>query len=441
MMADYREMGHGLAFSGPDAPDEDELYRCVHCGFCLQACPTYIETGLETESPRGRIALMKAVNEGRIGITPGVVRHWDLCIQCRACEVACPSGVNYGRLIESTMSQVERGRQKGMLAKAVPAVMESRRRLRLVVGALRVYQRSGLQSLLRKSRALRLLPGDLAELESSLPAIRGASFEAKGQVIPAVGRRRATIALLSGCVMPMVNGPQMSAAARVLARNGCDVAVPRGQVCCGAISSHVGDLDSARKLARRNIDVFLDAGVDAVVVASAGCGTRMKEYGHLLRRDRDYSAKAERFGGLVKDIHEFLVDLPFEPPVARLDYRVTYQDSCHLANAQRVTEQPRRILRSIPGVEFVELPNASKCCGAGGTYTITERESSLRVLATKMAAVRETGADVVATANPGCVMQLQYGARREGLAARTVYVTDLLDEAYALEDAQGASVG
>ena len=440
-MADYREMGHGLAFSGPDAPDEDELYRCVHCGFCLQACPTYIETGLETESPRGRIALMKAVNEGRIGITPGVVRHWDLCIQCRACEVACPSGVNYGRLIESTMSQVERGRQKGMLAKAVPAVMESRRRLGFVVGALRVYQRSGLQSLLRKSRALRLLPRDLAELESSLPAIRGASFEAKGQVIPAVGRRRATIALLSGCVMPMVNGPQMSAAARVLARNGCDVAVPRGQVCCGAISSHVGDLDSARKLARRNIDVFLDAGVDAVVVASAGCGTRMKEYGYLLRRDRDYSAKAERFGGLVKDIHEFLVDLPFEPPVARLDYRVTYQDSCHLANAQRVTEQPRRILRSIPGVEFVELPNASKCCGAGGTYTITERESSLRVLATKMAAVRETGADVVATANPGCVMQLQYGARREGLAARTVYVTDLLDEAYALEDAQGASVG
>ena len=440
-MADNWKMGHGLAFSGPDAPDEDELYRCVHCGFCLQACPTYIETGLETESPRGRIALMKAVSEGRIGITPGVVRHWDLCIQCRACEVACPSGVNYGRLIESTITQVERGRRKGMLARAVPAVMESRRRLRLVVGALRVYQRSGLQSLLRKSRALSLLPGSLAELERSLPAIGGASFEAKGQVIPAVGRRRATVALLSGCVMPMVNGPQMSAAARVLARNGCDVAVPRGQVCCGAISSHVGDLDSARKLARRNIDVFLDAGVDAVVVASAGCGTRMKEYGHLLRRDRDYSAKAERFGGLVKDIHEFLVDLPFEPPVARLDYRVTYQDSCHLANAQRVTEQPRRILRSIPGVEFVELPNASKCCGAGGTYTITERESSLRVLATKMAAVRDTGADVVATANPGCVMQLQYGARREGLAARTVYVTDLLDEAYALEDAQAMEVG
>ena len=433
-MVDSQKIAPGALFAGPDAPDEDELYRCVHCGFCLQACPTYIDTGLETESPRGRIALMKAVNEGRIDITPGVVRHWDMCIQCRACEVACPSGVNYGQLIESTMSQVERGRKSGLLARMAPAVMENRRRLGLVVGALSVYQRSGLQSLVRKSRALRLLPGNIAELESSLPAIEGARFKAEGQVIPAQGERRATVALLSGCVMPMVNGPQMSAAARVLARNGCDVVAPRGQVCCGAISSHVGDLDSARKLARRNVDEFLDAGVDAVVVASAGCGTRMKEYGHLLRRDAGYAAKAERLSGMVKDIHEFLVDLPFEPPSASLEYRVTYQDSCHLANTQRVVEQPRQILRSIPGVEFVELPNASKCCGAGGTYTITERESSLRVLATKMAAVRETGANVVATANPGCVMQLQYGVRREGLAARTVYVTDLLDEAYGLEE-------
>ena len=440
-MADDRSIVPGLAFAGLDAPDEDELYRCVHCGFCLQACPTYIETGLETESPRGRIALMKAVNEGRIGITPGVVRHWDMCIQCRACEVACPSGVNYGRLIESTMSQVERGRRTGMLARIVPAVMENRRRLGLVVGALSVYQRSGLQSLMRKSRALRLLPGNLAELESSLPSIEGARFEARGQVIPARGQRRATVALLSGCVMPLVNGPQMAAVARVLARNGCDVVVPRGQLCCGAISSHVGDLDSARKLARRNVDEFLDAGVDAVVVASAGCGTRMKEYGHLLRHDSAYSGKAERLSQMVKDVHEFLVELPFEAPSASLGYRVTYQDSCHLANTQRVVQQPRQILQSIPGMEFVELSNASKCCGAGGTYTITERESSLRVLATKMAAVRETGADVVATANPGCVMQLQYGARREGLAARAVYVTDLLDEAYALEEAQATAKG
>ena len=233
--------------------------------------------------------------------------------------------------------------------------------------------------------------------------------------------------------MPLMNGPQMNAVTRVLARNGCEVAVPKGQVCCGAINSHVGDLDTARELARRNIDVFLDSGVDAIVVASAGCGSRMKEYHHLLRNDSEYSQTACRFSEMVKDIHEFLVELPFEPPKASVNRKVTYQDSCHLSNGQRVTRQPRELLSSIPGIEFVELPNASICCGAGGTYTITEREMSLKVLDSKMSAVRETGADVIATANPGCVLQLQYGAQRGGLPIGVKYVTDLLDEAYRLE--------
>ena len=428
-------------FAGPDAPEESELYKCVHCGFCLQACPTYVETGLETESPRGRIALMKAVNEGRIDITPGVVRHWDLCIQCRACEVACPSGVNYGRLIEATMSQVEGQRAKGILPKLMPGftpigLVESQQKLGRVVGALRFYQRSGIQKALRKSGVLNLVSSRLAELESSLPSLPVTVFEANGQVIPAIGDRKARVALLSGCVMPLINGPQMDAVTRVLARNGCEVAVPKGQVCCGAISSHVGNLEAARAQARRNIDVFLDSEVDAVVVASAGCGTRMKEYDYLLRNDAGYAQKARDFSEVVKDINEYLVELPFQPPTGSLECRVTYQDSCHLANTQRVTEQPRQILRSIPGVDFVELPNASRCCGAGGTYTITEREFSLKVLASKMEAVKETGANVVATANPGCVMQLQYGAQRDGLDTRAVYVTDLLDEAYTLQDTQ-----
>ena len=295
-------------FTGPDAPDESELYKCVHCGFCLQACPTYVETGLETESPRGRIALMKAVNEGRIEITPGVVRHWDLCIQCRACEVACPSGVNYGRLIEATMSQVEgqRAQERSGLSHFKPGfllprlmpgftpagLVESQRKLGRVVGALRFYQRSGIQKALRKSRVLNLVSGRLAELESSLPSLPETVFEANGQVIPAIGDRKARVALLSGCVMPLVNGPQMDAVTRVLARNGCEVAVPEGQGCCGAISSHVGDLETARAQARHNIDVFLDSEVNAVVVASAGCGTRMKEYDYLLRNDAGYAERA-----------------------------------------------------------------------------------------------------------------------------------------------------
>jgi len=433
-----RGVNPSLLFSGADAPDEAELYSCVHCGFCLQACPTYLETGLETESPRGRIALMKAVNEGRIGITPSVIRHWDLCIQCRACEVACPSGVPYGRLIEATMVQVERKRKLGLIAAlatnvSLKQLVPRQRRLELLARAARFYQRSGMQKAVRKSRLLRVLAPPLADLEQSLPAVSSTIFRAQGQVIAPTGRPKARVALLSGCIMPLVNGPEMNAAVRVLSRNGVEVVVPKGQACCGAINSHMGDLATARELARKNVDAFLDADVDAVVVASAGCGARMKEYDHLLRDDPDYHDRARRLSGMVKDIHEFLVELPFEPPTARLDYRVTYQDSCHLANAQRVTGPPRQVLTAIPGIDFVELPGASLCCGAGGTYAITEREFSVRILTTKMNALRETGADVVATANPGCVLQLQYGARREGMPIEVKYVTDLLDEAYRKE--------
>ncbi len=425
-------------FSGPDAPKEEDLYKCVHCGFCLQACPTYVETGLETESPRGRIALMKAVNEERIGITPTVFRHWDLCIQCRACEVACPSGVPYGRLIEATKAQVERYRRPRLLPRLAASVLlkrvlPSQRSLTALIAGLRLYQRSGLRRLVRWSRVLRLVSARLASLEASAPEVPRSRFKAAGQVVSAAGERRARVALLSGCVMPLIHGPEMHAVTRVLARNGCEVVVPKAQVCCGAINSHSGDLDTARELARRNVDVFLQAGVDAVVVASAGCGIRMKEYGELLEDDPEYAGKAERLSTQVKDIHEFLVGLPFVPPAGRLDHRVTLQDSCHLAHAQRITEAPRALLHSIPGVEVVEMANSSRCCGAGGTYTITQRDFSLRLLDNKMNAVEDTAADVLATANPGCHMQLRQGIQRAGLSMEVRYVTDLLDESYAAE--------
>ncbi len=427
-------------FSGPDAPAESDLYKCVHCGFCLQACPTYVETGLETESPRGRIALMKAVNEGRIEIGPTVTEHWDLCIQCRACESACPSGVPYGRLIEATMAQVERQRKPSVFARAVSGLLlrglvPHQGRLALVVKAMRMYKGLGLQAAVRKTGALRLVSKGLAELEDTAPDIAPGPFKAKGQVIPAVGDRRARVALLSGCVMPLVHGPQMDAVTRVLARNGCEVVVVKEQACCGAIHSHVGDMEMARDLARRNVDAFLGERVDAVVVASAGCGARMKEYGHLLEDDGAYSERATTVGGMVRDVHEFLADLPLVPPQGRLPYRVTYQDSCHLANAQRITEAPRQLLRAIPGLELVEMAASTRCCGAGGTYAITQREFSLRVLRSKMANVGATEAEVLATANPGCVIQLQQGAAQFGPDVQVRYVTDLLDEAYSAETA------
>ena len=425
-------------FTGPDAPQESELYKCVHCGFCLQACPTYVETGLEAESPRGRIALMKAVNEGRIGITDSVMRHWDLCIQCRACEVACPSGVPYGSLVEATMQQVADRRDPSFVndkisSLALKQLLPNQGLLAMVVGSMRLYQRLGVQKVMRKSGLLGLLPGNMGELEDSLPELPSEVFKAHGQVYATEGELKARVALLSGCVMPLIHGPQMNAVVRVLTRNGCDVVVTKAQVCCGAINSHVGDLDTTRRLAKQNIDAFLAEDIDYVAVASAGCGSRMKEYGHLLRNDPMYAAKAEAFSAKVQDIHELLVTLPIDPPKGHLPYRVSYQDSCHLSNAQRITAAPRELLRSIPGIEFVELSNADKCCGAGGTYTITERDFSMRVLDTKMRAVRETGANVIATANPGCLMQLQYGAKRDDMSLDVRYITDLLDESYRKE--------
>ena len=427
-------------FSGPDAPAESDLYKCVHCGFCLQACPTYVETGLETESPRGRIALMKAVNEGRISIGPTVTDHWDLCIQCRACEAVCPSGVPYGRLIEATMAQVERQRKPSAIARAASSlllrgIVPHQGRLALVAKAMRMYRGLGIQAAVRKSGALRLVSKSLAELEMTSPEVQSRAFKAKGQVIPAVGERRARVALLSGCVMPLIHGPQMDAVTRVLARNGCEVVVAANQACCGAIHSHVGDIEMARELARRNVDAFLGEPVDAVVVASAGCGARMKEYGHLLEGDGAYSERAASLGNMVKDVHEFLADLPMVPPKGRLPYRVTYQDSCHLSHAQRITEAPRELLRAIPGLELVQMADSTKCCGAGGTYAITQREFSLKVLRSKMGNVRATGADILATANPGCVIQLQQGAAQFGPDVQVRYVTDLLDEAYRVEGA------
>ena len=429
-------------FDAHDAPAEEDLYKCVHCGFCLQACPTYLQTGLETESPRGRIALMKAVNEGRLGIGEDVYRHWDMCIQCRACEPVCPSGVPYGRLIEKTMVQVERRRRVSLLGRftswlVIGKTLPNQNALTSVVGALRLYQRSGLQSALRLSRLLQLMPGKIAELERSMPDTPDAFFAAEGQTYKAQGQPRASVALLSGCVMPLVHGPQMRTVVRVLNRNGVDVILPQSQVCCGAIHTHVGDIERARDLARRNVDSFLALPVDAVVTASAGCGTRMKEYGELLCDDPQYAQRARDLSEKVLDIHEFLSNLPIEPPRVTLDYTVTYQDACHLSHTQGVRDQPRALLESIPGIRLVEMRDSTRCCGAGGTYTITQREMSLRLLDDKMASIAGTGANVVATGNPGCMIQIQYGTERDNAPIEVKYVTDLLDEAYLAERSAG----
>ena len=426
-------------FVGADLPTDEDLYRCVHCGLCLSACPTYVELNLETESPRGRIALMKAVKEGRLGISQRVAQHWELCLQCRACEAVCPSGVPFGRLMEYTRSQLQRRSKESWRLRLIRAfflrgALPHLTRLRSGARLLGFYQRWGFQGLVRKSRLLALLPGSVAQIESGLPSFTAPFFGPTVRVYPALGERRMSVGLLSGCIMPLAQGPTMRATVRVLTRNGCDVTVPVGQGCCGALNLHSGDAHMARRMARRNIDIFLNAGVEKVIVASAGCGSTMKEYGDLLKDDPAYRDRAETLGGMTQDVTEFLAGLPFDPPRGEIRRHITYQDSCHLAHAQRITQAPRSILSSIPGVRFDEMDNASRCCGAAGIYSITQREMSRRLLESKMEAVAATGAETVVTANPGCVIQLEAGMRAVGISGRVCHVVDLLDESYRAEE-------
>ena len=422
-------------FAGPDAPLEEDLYKCVHCGLCLQVCPTYVELGVETESPRGRIALMKGVHQGRIGLTDGVAGHLDLCLQCRACEAACPAGVPYGRMMEAVRTQMATHRPRALRYRlgiflGLRLLLHHPLLLRIVAWGLKAYQRTGLQALVRGTGLLRPV-GALDRLERQLPRLGRFCKRPRKPVAPR-GPATRRVGMLDGCVMPLVYGRVNEATAAVLARNGCEVVVP-AQGCCGALSTHLGERDSSRDLARRNIDAFLDAGVDAIVVNSAGCGSTMKEYHELLKDDPAYREKAERFAAMVQDVHEFLDALPLDPPTGETPTRVTYQDSCHLAHAQGVADAPRRILDAIPGVKLVEMERSDLCCGAAGVYNVTHRAMSDRLLDNKMRRAAATAADVIATANPGCMLQLESGARERGLPLRVVHVVELLAASYAAE--------
>jgi Fe-S oxidoreductase len=415
----------GLA--GPYTPTEADLSRCVHCGLCLQHCPTYIETGLETESPRGRLYLIRALAEGRAEATPNAIGHLDQCLQCRNCEAVCPSGVAYGRVMEgaraSVLASPAAPRSWRLRSLFLREVIAKPARLRLMAEALRAYRATGLRALAERTPLLR----DRALLA---PSISGKPFEQRGLLARPEGAVRARVAILTGCLMPLAYGRVHRATIRILARNGCEVVAPPEQACCGALHAHNGDMETARALARRNIDAFDDAGIDAIIVNSAGCGAAMKEYGELLVGDPDYAEKAHEFSQRVKDISEFLVNLPFEPPEGTVQATVTYQDSCHLAHAQRITTEPRQILASIPGLTLGVMPHADRCCGSAGVYSLTQNEMSLQILASKMRDVRATAATIVATSNPGCMTQLEAGARRFGPKLKVVHVVELLDKAY-----------
>lgn len=405
-----------------------ELYQCVHCGLCLNQCPTYRVLQLEPESPRGRIHLVKAAAEGRIDLNQRVADHLYLCLLCRACESACPSGVQYGRIAEAAREQLgPPGSElaRGVLKLVFTQLLPYRRRLRLVFALLRLYQKTGLQRLARI-----FLPKKLREMDAFMPPIPSQFFKPHDGIAPAIGARRATVAVLDGCVMPLLFGAVNDATVRVLRRNGCDVAFPQGQCCCGALNVHNGETTAAKEMARRNIDAFLAAKFDAIIVNAAGCGATMKEYAHLLRDDLDYREKAERFSGLVKDAGEFLADLGLVGDLQPVDMTVTYQDPCHLAHGQRIRSQPRKLLQAIPGLKLIEMDGADRCCGSAGIYNVTHTGMSQRLLKEKIQSVAATGAAAVVAPNPGCMLQLRSGARQSDSGLEVYHLMDLIDRAY-----------
>jgi glycolate oxidase iron-sulfur subunit len=422
------------AFFGPDAPAPADLSRCVHCGLCLSACPTFVATGLEAESPRGRLYLIRAADEGRIPLDNAFAGHMELCLQCRNCEAVCPSGVPFGRIMEATRSQLltqKKGpRAPRVLRTAVTrALFPHPRVLAFAAGSLRFYQRR-VRPALQRSGVLAALPEKLRQLEEMTPPVADRPFAPKQQEFAAIGSRRHRVAMFSGCVMPYMYPETENATLDVLRRAGCDVTLPADQGCCGALLVHGGDRETARALARRNIDAFLASGADAVIVNAAGCGSTLKEYGELLAHDDAYREKAERFAASVKDVTEFIAaHAPQAGTLGEVHARVTYQDSCHLAHAQRVKAAPRELIKAIPGVEFVEL-GSDRCCGSAGIYNVVQPAMSRQVLESKMDEVDEVRPAILVTANPGCMLQLQIGVRQRGLDVRVMHVVDLLAESF-----------
>jgi glycolate dehydrogenase iron-sulfur subunit len=420
-------------FSGTDRPSYDDYARCVHCGLCLNHCPTYKLWGLEADSPRGRIRQIVLVEEGRLALGDSFVRHIDLCLDCRACETACPSGVEYGKLVEAARAQIEQHFPRPFFSRLARDLVFRRllpypSRIALLAGLVRIYQRSGLQSLARASGLLRML--GLADRERLLPPIdREFFFSQAGRTFPAAGVRRARVALFAGCIAQVSFSALHEATIRVLTANGCEVVVPAGQLCCGALAQHAGVVDVVRSLARINLDAFLRDAFDAVITNAAGCGSTLKEYEQLFAPGSSEREKAREFCSRMRDVTEFLDELGLTAPLGPLPLRVTYQDSCHLAHGQKIREAPRRLIRAIPGVELAEMALADYCCGSAGVYNVTETRTSLEILAGKMKHARETGAPVIVTANPGCLLQMRAGAQIHSTGQEVLHVVELLDRA------------
>jgi len=419
--------------------DYSVLQQCMHCGLCLPTCPTYDATKLERNSPRGRISLMRAIADGQLEPTRTFADEMYFCLGCLACMTACPAGVNYAELFEHARAEAE---QSGVLDSPKRSLIRSftlrwlfmdLSRLRLVGYLLRLYQQLGLQTFVRRSGLLNLLPKRLRELEAMTPNVQPKfSAELIAPLTPAVGQKKYRVAMLTGCAQDLIFSDVNRDTVEVLARNACEIVTPREQFCCGSLHAHNGEWELAQQLARKQIDQFPPEQFDAIITNAAGCGSHLKHYAKLLADDPVYQSRAELWDAKVKDIHEWLGQIGITPlPAAKVPPQtVTYHEACHLCHGQKITAQPRQILRAIPNLALVELPESTWCCGSAGIYNLIQPEMATELLDRKLRHIKSTGASVVATGNPGCLLQIINGAKRENLPLRVVHPITLLAEAY-----------
>jgi glycolate oxidase iron-sulfur subunit len=417
-----------------DAPRQADLDKCVHCGLCLNACPTYRELHVEMDSPRGRIYQMVQVSNGA-PITESYIEHIDLCLACRGCETACPSGVEYGRLVEAARADIEQRVRRPLGARIIrnlvfERLLPSPALLKLAGSGMYLYQASGLQKLVRASGILKLM-GRMGEIETLAPTVeRPFFYRYFGRVFPAKGERKYRVAFLSGCIANLCFARLNEATVRVLQANGCEVTVHGDQTCCGALHVHAGLREPARRLARRNIDALLDGGFDAILTNAGGCGSTLKEYDELLEHDPEYADRARRFVTIMKDVNEFLASIELNPRMGEVRATVTYQDSCHLAHGQKIRSAPRQLLKQVPGLTLQEMRGSDLCCGSAGIYNVVHTDMSMALLEKKMETINATGAERIATANPGCMLQIRVGVEKHGHRHRVSHVVEILDEAY-----------
>ena len=418
--------------------DYSVVQQCMHCGLCLPTCPTYDATKLERNSPRGRIALMRAIADDRLDVTQAFGDEMYFCLGCLACQTACPAGVNYAELFEHARAEVEEKRvlssPKRNLIRAFTLnwLFMDLRRLEVVGKMLRLYQQLGLQTAVRRSGVLTLFPKRLRELEAMTPQVQPAfSAELIAPLTPAVSQRKYRVAMLTGCAQDLTFSDVNRDTVEVLAQNGCEVVTPAEQSCCGSLHAHNGAWTLAQQLARRNIEQFPPEQFDAIITNAGGCGSHLKHYASLLADDAAYLKRAKLWDAKVKDIHEWLAQIKIRNPQSPIrNSVVTYHESCHLTHGQKVVAQPRELLRAIPGLTLIELPEANWCCGSAGIYNLTQPEMANDLLARKIKHIKSTGATTVATGNPGCLLQLINGAAQEGLKLRIVHPITLLAEAY-----------